>query len=180
GNRRPDHRSLFRRACSPQRVVPLPGEFWGLLYPMGRCTKNNHNGPSADATISRDRCTYAVGTKSKPAKPKVVGIDVGRRRTQKRKATIRSHVTRIAVRSYVAVALTPGEDEPAKPSIRPQTAFLLDETRDGGDSIANAQIGEHERLGSTHAPGVPLHHLEGGADMRGEIDLVDDQKVGTC
>ena len=29
-----------------------------------------------------------------------------------------------------------------------------------------------------HALGVALHHLERGADMRGEVDLVDDQEVG--
>jgi hypothetical protein len=72
---------------------------------MGRCTKNNHDGPSADATIARDRCADAVGTESKPAKPTVGGINIGQRRTEKRKRTIRSHVTRIAVRTYVAAAL---------------------------------------------------------------------------
>ncbi len=41
-----------------------------------------------------------------------------------------------------------------------------------------AHVGEDERPRPAHALGVALHHLEGGADMRGEVDLVDDQQVG--
>src|SRR5260370_39162712 len=63
-------------------------------------------------------------------------------------------------------------------SIRPEAAFLLDEASDGGDAGAGAQIAEYEGPRPAHAPGVALHHIERSADMRRQIDLVDDQEVG--
>ena len=40
------------------------------------------------------------------------------------------------------------------------------------------QPGEQERAVAAHAPRVPLHDLERGADMRRQVRLVDDQQVG--
>ena len=54
---------------------------------------------------------------------------------------------------------------------------MLDEAGDRFDAFAGAQIGEYIRLVAAHAPGVALHHVEAGADVRREIDLVDHQQV---
>ena len=60
-----------------------------------------------------------------------------------------------------------------------EPAFGLDEARNLVDAIADAQIGEHERALAAHASGVAVHHLERRADMRREVDLVDDQQVAS-
>jgi hypothetical protein len=46
------------------------------------------------------------------------------------------------------------------------------------EPLAYTQIGENEGPLPPHAFGVALHHLERGPDMRGEVDLVDDQEIG--
>src|SRR4051812_12861132 len=59
-----------------------------------------------------------------------------------------------------------------------EPAGLLDEARHRLDALARAQIREHERPPAPHPPGVLLHDGEARADMRREVDLVDDEKVG--
>ena len=59
-----------------------------------------------------------------------------------------------------------------------QPTLVLDETGDGVDTLAGAQIAEHERTRAAHALGVALHDRERGADVRREIDLVDHEQVG--
>ena len=44
--------------------------------------------------------------------------------------------------------------------------------------LPSQQIGEDERPVAAHLAGVAVHHVEVGADMRGEVDLVDEQQVG--
>src|SRR5215469_13943679 len=44
---------------------------------------------------------------------------------------------------------------------------------------AIAKVGENKRSASSHARGVPLHHAEVRADVRGEVDLVDDEQIGS-
>lgn len=41
------------------------------------------------------------------------------------------------------------------------------------------QICEQKRPGSTHFARITLHHFERSADIRSEIDLVDNQQIGT-
>src|SRR3954462_14776945 len=59
-----------------------------------------------------------------------------------------------------------------------EPAGLLDEARHRLDALAGAQVREHERARAPHPPGVLLHDEEARADMRREVDLVDDEKVG--
>src|ERR1700745_74422 len=59
-----------------------------------------------------------------------------------------------------------------------QPTLVLDETGDGVDALAGAQIAEHEGARAAHAPGVALHDRERGADVGREIDLVDHEQVG--
>src|SRR5215203_5803483 len=59
-----------------------------------------------------------------------------------------------------------------------EPARLLDEARHRLDTLAGAQIREHEGPRPPHPPGVLLHYGEARADMRREVDLVDDEKVG--
>src|SRR5262245_25327563 len=67
----------------------------------------------------------------------------------------------------------PGKDE----SGQSQPALLLDETRDLLDAVARAQVGEDEGARAAHALCLALHRLERGADIGGEIDLVDHEEV---
>src|SRR5262245_26349486 len=60
-----------------------------------------------------------------------------------------------------------------------QPTLVLDETGDGVDALAGAQIAEHEGTRAAHAPGVALHDRERGADVGREIDFVDHEQVGT-
>src|SRR5215204_566017 len=59
-----------------------------------------------------------------------------------------------------------------------EPARLLDEARHGLDALPGAQIREHEWARAPHPPRVLLHDGEARADMRREVDLVDDEKVG--
>src|SRR5260221_670014 len=45
-----------------------------------------------------------------------------------------------------------------------QPTLVLDETGDGVDTLARAQIAEHERTRAAHALGVALHDRERGVD----------------
>src|SRR5215510_9156041 len=65
------------------------------------------------------------------------------------------------------------------PALLPQSALVLDETGDGVDALARAQIAEHEGTRSAHALGVALHDRERSADVGREIDFVDHEQVGT-
>src|SRR4051812_35968824 len=58
-----------------------------------------------------------------------------------------------------------------------EPAALLDEAHDLVDRLARADIGEQERPQAAHLVRITVHHLEAGADMRREVDLVDHQKV---
>src|SRR5262249_50055990 len=44
-------------------------------------------------------------------------------------------------------------------------------------SVARLEAGEEERPLAAHRPGVALHHGKAGADVRREVDLVDDQEI---
>jgi hypothetical protein len=48
----------------------------------------------------------------------------------------------------------------------------------GIDAIAAAQIGEDKRALAAHAFGIGGHHIQIGADVRGQIGLVDNQQIG--
>src|SRR6185295_12542472 len=41
------------------------------------------------------------------------------------------------------------------------------------------QIGEHERFVAAHRLRIARHDLEAGADVRGEIDLFEDEQTGS-
>src|ERR1700682_2277007 len=56
-------------------------------------------------------------------------------------------------------------------------AFGFDEADDVAQALAGLEIGEHERPLAAHAACIAVHHLEGRADHRREIDLVDDQQI---
>src|ERR1700690_1065924 len=53
------------------------------------------------------------------------------------------------------------------------------EVGDRADAGARANAGEHERALTAHLAGVAIHYLQGGAHVRRQIGLVDDQQVGT-
>ena len=58
-----------------------------------------------------------------------------------------------------------------------ESALLNDEFHDRADILAFAQICHHEGARTAHLLGVTLHHLERGADVWRQIDLVDHQEV---
>ena len=60
----------------------------------------------------------------------------------------------------------------------PKPPFCFDEFGDFVDALPRAQIGHHEGASAPHLLGVALHHFKRGADVRREIDLVDDQQIG--
>jgi hypothetical protein len=57
-------------------------------------------------------------------------------------------------------------------------ALFLDEARDIGNAVTDAQVRHHERSRAAHFFRVALHHVERSADVGREIDLVDDQEIG--
>ena len=59
-----------------------------------------------------------------------------------------------------------------------EPAGCLDEGDDAVEAVAAAHVGEDVGALAAHALRVRLHHLEIGADIRREVDLVDDEKVG--
>src|SRR5258708_2395568 len=61
-----------------------------------------------------------------------------------------------------------------------QPTLVLDETGDGVDTLARAQIAEHERTRAAHALGVALHDRERGADVGREIDFVEAGQGAGC
>ena len=58
-----------------------------------------------------------------------------------------------------------------------QAALFLDERSNVGDTLSGADVGEHERPFAAHLLRVAVHDFQAGSDIRGKIDLVDDQKV---
>jgi hypothetical protein len=60
-----------------------------------------------------------------------------------------------------------------------KAAGVPNELHDRIHAVPGTEIAEGKRAGAAHAPRVPFPHFEGGADMGREVDLVDDQKIGT-
>src|SRR5215203_3820171 len=60
-----------------------------------------------------------------------------------------------------------------------KTARSFDEARDGLRAGAVAQVGEDVRALPAHALGIRVHHREVGPDEGREVDLVDDEEVGS-
>src|SRR5580704_6698144 len=81
--------------------------------------------------------------------------------------------------SDVSRSLSPPPLAGEEISRRAQPAFVLDEAGDLVDALAGAQVAEDERPRPAHAFGVALHVVQRGADVGGEVDLVDHQEVRT-
>src|SRR4029453_2175074 len=47
-------------------------------------------------------------------------------------------------------------------------------------ALSALEIGEHEGTFAAHLSRVALHYVEGRAHHRREVDLVDDEKIGSC
>src|SRR5882757_176931 len=60
---------------------------------------------------------------------------------------------------------------------RAKTALGFDKADNTLQAFAFPQIGHDKGPFAAHPPGVDIHFLQGRADMRREIDLVDDQEV---
>src|ERR1700676_2083005 len=60
---------------------------------------------------------------------------------------------------------------------RAETSLGLDETDNAVQAFALPEIGHDERPFATHPSGVSVHFFQRCADMRREVDLVDDEKV---
>ena len=43
--------------------------------------------------------------------------------------------------------------------------------------VAGAEVREDEGTLAALPSGVPLHHVEAGSDVRGEVDLVDHKEI---
>src|SRR5262249_61109737 len=56
-------------------------------------------------------------------------------------------------------------------TLPPQSALLLDETGDGIDTLAGAQIAEHEGARAAHALGVALHDRDRSPDVWPDTEL---------
>src|SRR6478672_4551539 len=85
-------------------------------------------------------------------------------------ASSRSHAGPSGLRS--------GPSSAFRTSSRAEAAFLLDKAGDLVDALAGAQIAEDEGTRAAHAPGIALHDGKRGADVRREVDLVDDEQIG--
>lgn len=57
-------------------------------------------------------------------------------------------------------------------------AALQDEADDGLQPYPVVQVGKDEGAVAAHFLGVPLHDFQGGVDVFGDVDFVDDQQVG--
>src|SRR3981081_1928784 len=60
---------------------------------------------------------------------------------------------------------------------RAETALGLDKAYNAVEAFALPEIGHDKRPFATHPPGVGVHFLQRCADMRREVNLVDDEKV---
>ena len=72
----------------------------------------------------------------------------------------------------------PGKGRRSRGAAWLQPALLADELRDLGDARAVVQVGEDEGPVAAHPTRVAFHHIERRADVRREVDLVDDQQIG--
>src|SRR5215469_17703316 len=59
-----------------------------------------------------------------------------------------------------------------------QPALGRDESHNRVYAFAQLEVGEDEGAGAAHAARIAVHDLEAGADLRSEIDFVDDEKIG--
>ena len=57
-------------------------------------------------------------------------------------------------------------------------ALLQDEGDDFFQPYPVVQVGEDEGAFAAHFFAVPVHDVEGGVDLFGDVDFVDDQHVG--
>src|SRR5258708_39303474 len=57
-----------------------------------------------------------------------------------------------------------------------ETSLGLDKADDAVEAFALHEIGHDKRPSAAHAPGVGFHFFQRCADMRREVDLVDDEK----
>src|SRR5919109_2900551 len=64
--------------------------------------------------------------------------------------------------------------------LREEQHVAFDPGDDLGDAFAALQVGEDEWAVAAHFLRITAHHLEIGTHGRGEVDLIDDQEVGTC
>src|SRR6478735_291427 len=69
----------------------------------------------------------------------------------------------------------PSKRDPSKSGV--QQAGAHDEFTHAVDAGARLQVGEYERLRAAHLFGVAIHDLERGTNVRGQIDLVDNQEI---
>src|SRR6202795_1213902 len=60
---------------------------------------------------------------------------------------------------------------------RAETAFGLDKADNATQTLALLQIGHDEGPLAAHASCIGIHLFQRGADIRGEVDLVDDKEV---
>src|SRR5262247_2877688 len=60
-----------------------------------------------------------------------------------------------------------------------QSTFVDEEADDLIDTLAGLQIRKSERPLSAHSRGIRFHHAEVGTNQGSEIDLVDNEKIGT-
>src|SRR5271166_3558795 len=65
----------------------------------------------------------------------------------------------------------------ASPSPRRQPALVAEEGDHLIHPFAGLHVRHHERSALAHRRRVARHHFERGADVRGEVDLVDDEQV---
>jgi hypothetical protein len=71
-------------------------------------------------------------------------------------------------------------NRPSHAAAWPRPAHSIPFSRMNGSprpALAGLEVGEHEGALAALGLGVVGHHLERGADQRGEVDLVDDQQV---
>ena len=48
------------------------------------------------------------------------------------------------------------------------------------EPFSRVQVGENEWSFTAHETTVPIHHGEVGADVRSQIDFIDDEQSGPC
>src|SRR6266853_3874381 len=58
-------------------------------------------------------------------------------------------------------------------------ALRYEEINDPVGPFAGFEVGEDEGSVAAHPTSVAVHDFEAGTDQRGEVDLVDDEEVGT-
>src|SRR4051812_15895501 len=76
-----------------------------------------------------------------------------------------------------ATSINESRSDDFEPRLRAESTFSLDEADDAVEAFAVLEIGHDKGPFAAHPSRVGIHLFQRRADMRREVDLVDDEKV---